>query len=102
VRFIGCDVLLSGASFALLAMTVHSSGCLPIYAPSIRPEHHHAGLERDANADDCLSCHMAESSFREMRIDDQAAQLANIPLVMDWMVEDGRGCLHCHQLHSAQ
>ena len=88
VRCVAC-VLLGAAAL--------TSGCLSVYAPSIRTQHHHADLTRSDTADDCLSCHTVQRHSAH-----QAQPNADAPLVKDWMIDDERGSLHCHKLNGVE
>jgi len=95
-------------SSALLTALAVSSGCLSSYAPNIDAELHHGDLTPRASAEECMSCHQPVASWAQahvmMATDPPSPTTTanphreNAPLVMGWMLEDQRGCLHCHHL----
>ena len=98
----------------LVSALASLSGCLSLYAPSLNATEHHADVAPQASADDCMSCHIAESRFEHASA--HAAHSKPIarppiarppiagnldaPLVRDWMLQEERGCLQCHALSS--
>jgi nitrate/TMAO reductase-like tetraheme cytochrome c subunit len=76
--------------FVALATVV--LGCLPAFAPNLRPRGVHAGLTTASSSELCMSCHISEKDALEL------GAPASAPIVADWMLAEERTCSDCHRV----
>lgn len=97
------------AMFVALAVMGTAAGCLTALAPNIRArDAHHRSLTRRDHDDECLMCHepelaaqkrlMAMSAPRRAEAMQWMMREGGAALVAQWMIDDPRGCQHCHVL----
>ena len=76
----------------LAAVATLALGCLPAFAPNLRPRGVHAGLGDPGTSESCMGCHVSEEEA--LALDGPAAA----PIVADWMIEEVRPCGDCHRV----
>lgn len=95
------------APLALAGVLGWTAGCLTTLAPNLGGDSHHAGLTRSSTADTCLACHEPEQEamtrLRDLPPPARAAEMNEMmseggaALVAQWMIEDPRPCVQCHE-----
>lgn len=93
--------------FGLVAAMGLTAGCLTTLAPSLRAGDHHRGLDTSTPDETCMACHepeqVAMTRLRELPASARVAEMNTMmerggaSLVAQWMIDDPRGCVVCHE-----